>query len=311
MLKCSKCSSRKAVIDLKYMGEKYCGNCFVNLYEKRVRRTIRKHDMLKRDEKIGLAVSGGKDSLVMAHVIGKIHGETVLITVDEGISGYRDVSIKKVKKFAKERDMDLEIYSQKEEYGSTMDQVVSKKEEEDSCSYCGVFRRQLLNKAARELECDKIATGHNLDDEAQTILMNIFRGEPKRLARMGPVTGFKEHEKFIPRIKPIRRCSEKENTVYAIINNIDFESGECPYANSSYREISRNYLSEMEKNHPGTRYSILSSYDKMLPALEKYYREKSGEIENCKECGEPTSTEVCKACSMKKGLQKDKKYKAP
>ncbi len=303
MVECSKCSANKAVINLKYMGEKYCGNCFTQLYEKRIRKTIRKHEMIKNNERIGLAVSGGKDSLAMAHVLNKLYENLVLITVDEGISNYREKSIEKVQKFAEERDMELEIYSQKEEYGATMDDITDFEKEEDSCSYCGVFRRKLLNKAARELKCDKIATGHNLDDEAQTILMNILRGEPKRLARMGPVTGLKNHEKFVPRIKPIRKCSEKENTVYALANGIEFESEECPYANSSYREISRNYLSKMEENHPGTRFSILSSYDKMLGPLKKHYRKESGEIKQCKKCGEPSSTEICKACRMEEKIR--------
>ncbi len=302
MTKCSKCSENTAVINLRYMGEKYCANCFTQLYEKRIRKSIRKHEMIDRKEKIGVAVSGGKDSLALAHFLDKNYDDLVLIAVDEGIKGYRDKSIEKVKKFAEKRDSELQIYSQEEEYGANMDQITDEKNEEDACSYCGVFRRQILNKAARELSCDKIATGHNLDDETQTILMNIFRGEPERLARMGPVTGFKDHEKFIPRIKPIRKCSEKENTVYAMINNIDFESEECPYANSSYRNKTREYIGEMEKDHPGTRFSILSSYDKILEPLKEHYKGKSGEIKECDECGEPSSTDLCKSCRMRQKI---------
>ncbi len=302
MIKCSKCGENEAVIDLKYMDERYCGNCFSQLYEKRVRKTLRKYNMLETDDRLALAVSGGKDSLSMANVLNKLHRNLVIITVNEGVKGYRDKALKKTKKFAQDKDIDLEIYSYREEYGATIDEI-TEEEEEDSCSYCGVFRRQLLNKKARELDCDKIATGHNLDDETQTVFMNIIRGEPKRLARMGPVTGFKNHEKFIPRIKPIRRCSEKENTVYALVNNIDFEDKGCPYANSDYRLSTRNYLNNLERNQPGAKFSILSSYDKMLPALRKHYKKETGEINECSECGEPTSGEVCKACKMKKRIK--------
>lgn len=299
MAKCSRCEKNKAVIHLRYMDEKHCENCFTHLYEKRVRKTIRKHEMINKEDKIALAISGGKDSMAMAHIISKLHKNTVLITIDEGIQNYRDKSIKKVKNFAKEKNIELHIYPIEKQYNVSIDEVTEKKNKEDACSYCGVFRRQLLNKKARELGCSKIATGHNLDDEAQTVMMNIIRGEPRRLAQMGPITGFKDHDKFIPRIKPIRKCSEKENTVYAMVNGIEFEDNECPYAYSEYRSLSRDYLNKLEKQQPGAKFSILSSYDKLLPALRKHYKKETGEIKTCKRCNEPTSKETCKACKMK------------
>lgn len=303
-MECSKCGKNKAVINLRYMDEQYCRNCFTQLYEQRVRKTLREHDMIDRENRIALAVSGGKDSLAMAHILNKLYEDTVLLTIDEGIEGYREKSIEKVKEFASKRDLDTHIYSIEEEYGSSIDEITREKDEEDACSYCGVFRRQLLNKKARELKCDKIATGHNLDDEAQTIMMNIIRGEPRRLARMGPVTGFKDHDKFVPRIKPIRKCSEKENTVYSMVQGIEFEEETCPYAYSQYRELSRDFLNDLERQQPGAKFSILASYDKILPALRKHNREGSGEIKECSRCGEPTSKKTCKACKMKKKLNR-------
>jgi len=298
---CSKCGKRKTVINLEYMKEEYCGECFINLYEKRVRKSIRKHGMIQRNDKIALAVSGGKDSLSMANVLHKLNLDVVAITIDEGICGYRDNSIEKVRNFMQEKEIPLHIYSFKEEIGVTVDEV-AEEHEEQSCSYCGVFRRKLMNKAARELGCDKIATGHNLDDEVQTVLMNLIRSEPQRLARMGPVTGLKDHGKFVPRIKPLRRCSEKEDAVYALVNGIDFDDGKCLYINSSSRLLTRECLNKMELENPGTKFSILSSYDKMLPALREYYRGKSGDIGECGKCGEPTSSDECKACRMIRNL---------
>lgn len=303
MTECSRCGKKKAVIGLDYMSEQLCGNCFSQLYEKRVRKTIRKHDMVDPDEKIALAVSGGKDSLSMANVMTKLYDNVIILTIDEGISGYRDKAIEKVEKFSEEKNIPLEEYSFEEEYGLTIDEVAEKNRSK-TCSYCGVFKRRLLNKSARELGCDKLVTGHNLDDETQTILMNITRGETERLARMGAITGFRDHSKFVPRIKPIRRCSEKENTVYALVNDIDFESKGCPYAKSDYRLFSRNYLNRVEEKKPGTKFSVLSGYDEMLSALREYYKEKKGSINSCSECGEPTSRDVCKACKMKKEIQK-------
>lgn len=299
MVKCSKCEKRKAVIELRYMKEYYCGDCFSKLYEKRVKKSIRKHNMIEKGDKIALAVSGGKDSLSMANVLNKLNRDVVAITIDEGIKGYRGKAIEKVKKFTESKNIPLNIYSFEDSFEVTMDEVVESREDE-SCSYCGVFRRRLINEAARELGCDKIATGHNLDDEVQTVMMNLIRSEPNRLARTGPVTGLKEHDKFIPRIKPLRKCSEKEDAVYAMINEIDFAESSCKYANSSFRLMAREHLNAMEEKQPGTKFSILSSYDKMLPALRNYYGENTGEIKECSMCGEPTSGKICKACKMEK-----------
>ncbi len=293
-MKCSRCSD-KAVVELGYLGERLCVKHFSELFEKRVRRTIGKARMLDRKkDKIAVGVSGGKDSLVLLYLLKKMHYNIVAITVDEGIKGYRDKSLPYIKRFCKKYKIPWKVYSLKKDYGFTLDSIPDKKL---MCSYCGVLRRGMLNRKARQLGCTKVATGHNLDDETQMILMNLFRGELERLTRTGPVTGMIEDELFVPRVKPMRECSEKEDVLYALLHGIEYTDVECPYARYAYRNIVRDMLNRMEERYPGTKFAILRNFDKMLPFLRKYYMPKE-KPKRCEKCGEITRGSICKFCEM-------------
>lgn len=299
MAKCTKCKKRKAVIELKYMKTKFCKICFVKYYEAKVRKIIRSNKMLNKRDKVAVGVSGGKDSLVLLYLLNKFGYKVIAISIDEGIKGYRDKSLEYVIDFCR-RKIPLYIYKFEEEFGFTLDDI-AKESKRPPCSYCGVFRRKLLNKYARELGCNKVATAHNLDDEVQSIVMNFFRSELQRSARMGPVTGVIKHRKFVTRIKPLRERMEKENVTYALIRGIDYYDGECPYIVSAYRVSIRDFLSDMENKYPGTKIGILHSFDRMLPFLQKYY--KTTKMPNqCEICGELSKEEICKACEMLKEL---------
>jgi len=291
-MKCSRCSG-KAVVELGYLDERLCATHFSALFEKRVRKTIAKARMLDRKkDKIGVGVSGGKDSLVLLYLLKKMHYDIVAITIDEGIKGYRDHSLTYIKRFCRKYKIPWKTYSLKRDYGFTLDSIPDKKL---MCSYCGVLRRGMLNRKARQLKCTKVATGHNLDDETQVILMNLFRGELERLARTGPVTGMIEDELFVPRVKPLRECSEKEDVLYALLHGIEYTDVECPYARYAYRNIVRDMLNKMEERYPGTKFAILRNFDKMLPFLRKYYMPKE-KPKRCKKCGEITRGPICKFC---------------
>lgn len=291
-MKCSRCNA-KAVVELGYLGERLCANHFSGLFEKRIRRTIANARMLDRKkDRIAVGMSGGKDSLVLLYMLKNMHYNIVAITIDEGIRGYRDRSLPYIKRFCKKYKIPWKNYSLKKEYGFTLDSIKNKRL---MCSYCGVLRRGMLNRKARELGCTKVATGHNLDDETQMILMNLFRGELERLARAGPITGMIEDELFVPRVKPLRECSEKEDVLYALLHGIEYTDVECPYSRYAYRNIVRELLNGMEGRYPGTKFAILRNFDKMLPFLRKYYMPKE-KPKRCKECGEITRGPICKFC---------------
>ena len=294
-MKCVNCG-KKAVIYLPYASKAYCHSCFTKYYEKRVKKTISKHKMFTKRDLIGVGVSGGKDSIDLLYVLNKLGYNVIAITIDEGIKGYRNKTIPYVKKLCKELNVPLHIYSFKKELGMTLDEIVKNKKRHP-CSYCGVFRRHLLNKAARELNCNYIAVGHNLDDEAQTIMMNFFHSELERMARSGAVTGLIKNKLFVPRVKPLRELSEKEDVVYALLKGLQYDDIECPYVHDSLRADVRDALNKLENKHPGTKIGLLHSFDKMLPFLKKNFATKE-KIRVCKKCGEITSGETCKVCSF-------------
>jgi len=226
--------------------------------------------------------------------------ELYAITVDEGIKNYRDKSIKLAIKNCKALGINHHIISFKQIVGKTMDEIDSLDDSLGDCSYCGVFRRLCLNKKAKELGISKIATGHNLDDMAQSILMNFVNGDMQKLARLGP------HKKvqpgLVPRILPLRTIPEKEVTLYAILKEIEFYDGECPYSSQALRGDFRDIVDNLEYKNPGTRHSILNSYENIRELLSDKY--PPVKLNSCERCGEPTSQKLCKACLLIERLSK-------
>jgi uncharacterized protein (TIGR00269 family) len=294
---CDKCG-KKAVILVKYSGAHLCADHFCDFVEKRVKHEIRQQVNLKGGERIAVAVSGGKDSTVALHLVNKILGhrrdlELCAITVDEGIAGYRESSIPIVADQCRSIGVDHVVISFQDAFGITMDGIAKKERHLATCSYCGVLRRAAMNRAAKEWRAEYLATGLNLDDTAQSILMNFSRGDVERLARLGP------HKRvqmdLVPRIQPLRTIPESETTLYALVNNLNFHDLECPYAPEALRNTYRSVIAQLEDKCPGTRHSILNSHAEILPALESIYpRAKLG---HCS-CGEPTMAEKCKACEL-------------
>ncbi len=297
MAGCDKCG-KKAVIFVKYSGAHLCADHFCDFVEKRVKHEIRQQVNLKGGERIAVAVSGGKDSTVALHLVRKILGhrrdlELCAITVDEGIAGYRESSIPIVADQCRSIGVDHVVISFEDAFGITMDEIAGKERHLATCSYCGVLRRAAMNRAAKEWRAGYLATGLNLDDTAQSILMNFSRGDVERLARLGP------HKRvqmdLVPRIQPLRTIPESETTLYALANDLNYHDLECPYAPEALRNTYRSVIAQLEDKCPGTRHSILNSYAEILPALESIYpRAKLG---HCS-CGEPTMAEKCKACEL-------------
>ena len=297
--KCSKCS-KPAVTFIRYNGTHLCRDHFIQYFERRVKKDIKKQGRTEDNSRIGIAISGGKDSMVALHITNDIFSKRekinlFAITVNEGIKGYRDESIKIAVKNCKKLGIEHHIVSFKHMVGKTMDEIASKHDELGECSYCGVFRRLCLNKKSKELEINKLVTGHNLDDMAQSILMNFINGDAQKLAKLGP------HKKIqpglVPRMFPLRLIPEKEVVLYAILKNIEYHDGECIYSTRAYRRVFRDIVDDLEYRNPGTRHSILNSYDSIRELLLDRFPLIG--LNNCIECGEPTSQKVCKACIFK------------
>jgi len=268
-----------------------------------VTRTISKHKMFDYNSRIVVGVSGGKDSLSLLYILAKIEekfpaAELIAVTVDEGVKGYRDEAIRLAEEECRRLGVEHKVLSFKELFEYTLDEIAerTRKDELTTCSFCGILRRRALNTAAREVGADELATAHNLDDMAQTVLLNILRGDHRRLGLLNPA-GEAITEKFVRRVKPYCEVPERESTLYAYLKGIRFQSRPCPYAETAMRSDIRNFLNSMETKRPGTMFIVFRSALRMVPLLKK-----DDLLGVCSLCGEPTTREVCRTCEIIQNL---------
>jgi uncharacterized protein (TIGR00269 family) len=295
-----KCSKRKcsnpAIIHQRYSGLHLCEAHFVEDLERKVKKEMRKQVMVERGDRIAVALSGGKDSSALLYMLTKIFSnrtdlEFVAIAVDEGIHGYRSITLSNAEEVAKGLGVDFFRFSIAEEFGFTLDEIVAKEFEQAPCTFCGILRRRLVERKAKELGVTKVATAHNLDDEVQTILINYIRGDIERLGRLRG-----RREEFIPRIKPLRGVPEKEVALYALIAGIPVLTVYCPCAPRSFRFTVKKMLNEFERKHPGTKYSVMRGYERLSEFLPKAQPERK--LVQCERCGEASASRMCKACEI-------------
>ena len=301
------CCNEKTIIELTN-NEKLCKTHFTEYFENKVLKTITKFDLIGKEENLGVAVSGGKDSLTLLHILKKLSEQNpkiklTAIAINEGIEGYRDKSLVTAKEFCDKNNVKLNIYSYEKEFGMSLDNML-KILDVKPCTICGIFRRYLLNKKSKELKFTKLATGHNLDDECQSIMMNQFKNNIQASARLGPKSGIKNNKNFVQRIKPLYLCTEKEVTTYAFVNNILDNFIECPNIGKSYRAQIRDTLNDLEVKFSGTKYAIVNSFLQILPDLKQRF--KGEEVNYCIKCNEPASKDKCNACKYVEKLNKTK-----
>jgi uncharacterized protein (TIGR00269 family) len=301
---CSKCH-KPAVAFIRYNGTHLCSDHFSLYVEKRVKKTIKKQGKTPHNSRIGVAVSGGKDSLVTLLLLQRIFSkrpdvEVIAISVNEGIKGYRENSLKKVQHACKVWDIPYYEVSFVDVFGWSMDDVQRVNSSPlGACSYCGVFRRHCLNVKAKQLGVSKLATGHNLDDMAQSILMNFVNADMKKLARLGPHLHVQPG--LVPRIMPLRWIPEKENAIYALVHHIDFYESMCPYSVNALRGTFKDMLYILETKNPGTRHSILHSFDTIRDSIKEKF--PPVELKDCEVCGEPTTHDRCQTCQLKEKVE--------
>jgi uncharacterized protein (TIGR00269 family) len=296
-MQCSKCR-RPAIIYQRYSGLHLCEAHFNADFESKAKRAVRTHRWLEAGDRIAVALSGGKDSSALLYFLSSLVGkrkdiDLFAITVDEGIDGYRDPS--HAVRIAKSLGVECLTVSFSDEFGVTVDEIVQKRGDSLSCSYCGVLRRNCINRAARAHNVTKLALGFNLDDEAQSVLMNTFRGDAGRLIRgTRPIPG------MVMRIKPFMYIPEREVALYAFMHVEDFESGKCPYSHNALRADVRNVLNDYSWRHPATKYSLLNLGEE----LGRIGDQSTGEVKICSTCGEPCGN-TCRSCQMLEEVKRD------
>ncbi|KAH8194834.1 hypothetical protein TruAng_011004 [Truncatella angustata] len=265
---CAICKTERALIKRPKNHQKLCKTCFIQIFEDETHHTITSSKLFFRDEKVAIGASGGKDSTVLASVLKTLNErhdyglDLVLLSIDEGIKGYRDDSLETVKRNALQYEMPLKIVGYDELYGWTMDQVVSTIGKKGNCTYCGVFRRQALDRGAKMLGIKHVVTGHNADDVAETVLMNLLRGDLSRLSRSTSiVTGNDASE--VKRSKPLKYAYEKEIVLYAHHKKLDYFSTECIYSPEAFRGSARALIKNLEKVRPSSILDVVRSGEDM------------------------------------------------
>ncbi|KAI3650694.1 hypothetical protein MP228_004175 [Amoeboaphelidium protococcarum] len=326
-MKCVKCDG-KAKLKRPKTAEPYCDQCFFADFEQEIHDTIVRNEIFSRGKSYVIGMSGGKDSTVLAYVLDKLNREhdygvnLLLVAVDEGITGYRDDSLESVKRNQERLQLPLKIVSYSELYeGWTMDKIVQQIGLKNNCTFCGVFRRQALEKGAilfaEQLNdtVDGIITGHNADDMAETVLMNIFRGDVTRLQKCTHIsTNVEANSSTIRRIKPLKYAYEKEIVLYAHYKQLDYFSTECIYSPNAFRGNARTFLKDLERIRPTAILDIIRSgeqMEQMLIANQKMHLKSSdgsksapvSKLRTCSRCGMIASNEVCKACMLLESLR--------
>ncbi|KAL8710691.1 MAG: hypothetical protein Q9220_004709 [cf. Caloplaca sp. 1 TL-2023] len=271
---CALCHTSRALIIRPKNQQKLCKSCFLSLFETEIHNTITANKLFQAGERIAIGASGGKDSTVLASVLKTLNErhnyglDLLLLSIDEGIKGYRDDSLETVKRNATQYSMPLSIVGYDDLYGWTMDQVVAQIGKKGNCTYCGVFRRQALDRGAARLGIKHVVTGHNADDVAETVMMNLLRGDLPRLSRATSIVTASSASD-IKRSKPLKYAYEKEIVLYAHHKGLDYFSTECIYSPEAFRGSARTLIKNLERVRPSAILDVVRSGEDMARLVPK------------------------------------------
>ena len=302
MARCSRCGGR-AVIRAKLSGELLCRNCFEEYFLSVTKRALSERPGLEalNGSRVLVALSGGKDSLNALYVLVALGEELGLeveaVAVDEGISGYRDVALRAARDTSGRLGVRCAAVSFEDEYGFTVDDAArayfSGAIGYKPCTVCGVLKRHLINRLALEMGADFVATGHNMDDEVQTLVINVLRGDLRGIAKEGAAAS--RVEGLVPRIKPLYYVTDRESLAFALLHGFRPSPSECPYVRLSLRYRVRLAINEMESAEPGLKLRLLRLKEELQRELSAA---ASVELRRCPYCGQPTPRDICRACHI-------------
>jgi uncharacterized protein (TIGR00269 family) len=280
-----------------------CKEHYLEWIPEQTERFIKKYEMFHREEKILVAVSGGKDSLSLWDILVRLgyqaDGLYIGLGIDEGI-GYSDESHRLSEKFASERGLRLHVVDVAKEYGQPIPVMaeISHRGQGRPCAVCGLAKRHIMNRIARDLGYDVLATGHNLDDEAAVLFGNTLQWSGSFLLRQSPV--LRESPGLARKVKPLCRFYEREMAAYALLRGIEYIYEECPFAEGATSIYFKELLNRLETDKPGSKLIFyLRFLDARASGLFAPAPEKQIILHPCPKCGQPTSTDdLCSFCRM-------------
>ncbi|MGC9309669.1 MAG: TIGR00269 family protein [Candidatus Nanoarchaeia archaeon] len=262
----------------------------VKQVEKQIKETIKMYSMLDRQDRIAVALSGGKDSTTCLYILHKFGYNVEGLMIDLGLGAWSQQARENMQEFCSKLNIKFHVIDMKKEFGASMAFIKSASQTGLSgCYICGIIKKWLLNKKSKELGFDKLVTGHNLDDECQTVLMNFLKGNIYLGANSTPVTG-KPIKGFVQRVKPLFFIPENKIRTYSLKEQLPIQREKCPCSFYSYRINTREWLNQIGDND---KLKIVKNFQNVIPRLEQ-----KGDVNYCKKCGEPCRQEICKACQI-------------
>jgi uncharacterized protein (TIGR00269 family) len=304
-MNCTKCpTSTRAVIGLPRHNAAFCKACFTTFVHEQVARAIKAFKMFTPEDRILVAVSGGKDSLALWHILLALGYRADALYVNLGIGAYSEESHRKVRHYADtvaaSHGAKLLMHVVEQEAGAGIRELATILHR-PTCSTCGTIKRYQFNRAAVEQEYDVMATGHNLDDEAARLLGNVLHWQNDYLDKQSPTLPASV-EGFAKKVKPLCRLSEREIAAYAVVNRIDYIVEECPMAKGSKMILYKEVLNRLETESPGTKqrfyWGFLDKQTTAAPAAESMAEKDQRTLAPCTICGQPTTAGTCSYCKM-------------
>ena len=302
-MKCRKCEN-KASIHMRQHKLALCKEHYLEWVPEQTARFIKKYEMFKPTEKILVAVSGGKDSLSLWDILVRlgyqVDGLYLGLGIDGGIN-YSHESQRLTEKFATANNLKLHVVDIEKEYGQSIPVLseISHRGHGKPCAVCGLAKRHEMNRIARDLGYDVLATGHNLDDEAAVLFGNTLKWSSEYLLRQGPV--LPGADGLARKVKPLCRFYEREMTAYAIARGIEYIYDECPFAEGSQSIFYKESLNQLETARPGAKLTFYLSFLEARKSGKLFVEknEKHAQLHPCPKCGQPTSTpDFCSFCRM-------------
>jgi len=305
-VRCTRCGGR-AVVELRRHNAAFCADCFRGVFRNQVARAIDEYEMFGPDDRILIAVSGGKDSLALWDVLLETgyHAEGLYLGL--GIGEYSDRSHDRTVAFAEQRGASLRTIDLASEQGFDIP-LAGRKGARSSCAVCGLSKRYLFNRAALEGGYDVVATGHNLDDEAATLLGNTLRWNVDYIARQAPV--LPAAEGLVRKVKPLHRLTELETAAYAFLRGIDYVVEECPLVAGNTQLRHKESMNAIEARSPGAKTQFFLGYlDRGMPIFRSAREEVT--LSACARCGQPTTGTYCAFCRARAQILGERLTPAP
>ncbi len=303
-MRCRKCQ-RQAAIHMRQHRLALCAEHYLEWFTDQTERMIKKYAMFSQQERILVAVSGGKDSLSLWDVLWRLGYSVDGMYINLGIKSeedYSNASEQYARQFAEQRGLVLRVWDAAQNTGRSIPQLAERTGwgKDRPCGVCGIVKRHAMNQAALEGDYQVLATAHNLDDEAAFLMQNTFQWQVEFLRRQSPV--LEAGQGLARKVKPFCRFYERETAAYALLRGIPYIEEECPHAAGSKQLFSKDLLNTLERDHPGTKLQFyigfLNARDQGLFQAAKVAIEPEG-MHLCPNCGQPTTKDgLCSYCKI-------------